>query len=446
MIDRSLNHIPKRRSRSSSAPGLELFPPGKFVLSLLTGILKFNNNGIIVGLFGALLSMVRSCGLSCLEYADDRGDLWLEIKPPSFATFRVPSFGYRTHLMRLLVDRHLSYWFEVLGHCVRSGTFRSLTSGGIDPSLVKPLLDSLNGGATVCHGRGSVLKRVHQFHPKDALEQGLAGQNYFTLPDYRYRSYDCARLIDAKTGATQCFACLQPYEPPRPESPLDGIHASSVIRLQQQQSRDGALSQPPATSQQQEEQHNRQQQQQQQQHNLQTNEPLNLSIHHPVMEESVISSPEMKKSEFLFISPDGFPNRNNIFAGRRLLSPSAVARQSPQLQLAVQQASPQPTIQQHHHHHHHYYNSGSKPNAIDQNPDDYRLAKEAAFLSLTNERPPTKDQHRCQDWHQITNRENLESKYGTETEVDMKSDDPEFHDDWIKQEVLDSSNNLITFK
>lgn len=174
------------------------------------------------------------------------------------------------------------------------------------------------------------------------------------------------------------------------------------------------------------------------------------------MEESVINSPEMKKTEFHLVSSDGIPNRNIIFSNRRLLtpSPSAVARQSPLLQLAaVQQTSPQPTIQQHHHHHHHYYNSGSKPNAADQNPDDYRLAKEAAFLSLTNERPSTNDQRRSLDWQHIstTNRENLGSKLGTGTEVDMKSDDPEFpSNEWIKQEVLDSSNmntnNMITFK
>ena len=396
--------------------------------------------------------MVRSCGLSCLEYADDRGDIWLEIKPPSFATFRVPAFGYRTHLMRLLVDRHLNYWFEVLGHCVRSGTFRSLTSGGIDPSLVKPLLDSLNGGATVCHGRGSVLKRVHQFHPKDALLQGLAGQNYFTLPDYRYRSYDCARLIDAKTGATQCFACLQPYEPSRSESPPDGIHASSVIRLQQQQSRDGSLP-PSTTSKQQEEQHNRQQQQQQQQHNLPSNEPLNLSVHHPLMEDVITVSPERKKSGFSSISPDGFPNRNNIFTGPRVLlaSPSVIAQQSPQLQLAIQQPSKE--IQNHHHHYYHcHHHSGKKPTVIDQNPEDYRLAKEASFLSLTNDRPSTRDRNRCHvndsDWEHIsnTNSENLSSKFGSGSEVDMRSDDPEFHNEWIKQEMLDSSNNVATFK
>ena len=102
----------------------------------------------IEGSFGVLLSMVCSDGLGSIEYADDRGDAWLEIRPPSSAAFRVPFYGYRTHLIRLVVDGHLTYWLEVLGHCVRSGTFRSLTSGGIDPNLVKPLFDLLNGGAT----------------------------------------------------------------------------------------------------------------------------------------------------------------------------------------------------------------------------------------------------------------------------------------------------------
>ena len=103
------------------------------------------------GLFSPLMAAVRFSGLSSFEYSDGRGNQWLEVRPPASSAFRVPFFGYRTHLIRLIIDRHLSYWLEVLGQCVRSGTLRSLTSGGCDPQLTQPLFDLLLGGATVCH-------------------------------------------------------------------------------------------------------------------------------------------------------------------------------------------------------------------------------------------------------------------------------------------------------
>lgn len=96
------------------------------------------------------MSAVRSNSLSSFEYSDGRGEQWLEVRPPARNAFRVPFFGYRTHLVRLIIDRHLSYWLEVLGQCVRSGTLRSLTSGGFDPELAQPLFDLLLGGAIVC--------------------------------------------------------------------------------------------------------------------------------------------------------------------------------------------------------------------------------------------------------------------------------------------------------
>lgn len=70
-----------------------------------------------------------------------------------------------------------------------------------------------------------MLKRVHQFHPRSALEHGLASKMYFTLPDYRYRSFDCLRLIDANNG-TQCLACqkpkLEPSDVIQDEKPSQG--------------------------------------------------------------------------------------------------------------------------------------------------------------------------------------------------------------------------------
>ena len=62
-------------------------------------------------------------------------------------------------------------------------------------------------------GRGSVLKRVNQFRPRAAMEYGLASKMYFTLPDYRYRSFDCLQLIDSLHGF-QCPAC-QNLNPPQ---------------------------------------------------------------------------------------------------------------------------------------------------------------------------------------------------------------------------------------
>jgi len=36
----------------------------------------------------------------------------MEIRPPPAAVIQVPFYGCRTHLMRLIVDRHLNYWME----------------------------------------------------------------------------------------------------------------------------------------------------------------------------------------------------------------------------------------------------------------------------------------------------------------------------------------------
>ena len=394
--------------------------------------------------------MIRSNGLASIEYADDRGDTWLEIRPPSSASFRVPFYGYRTHLIRLVVDGHLSFWLEVLGHCVRSGTFRSLTSGGVDPNLVKPLFDLLNGGATVCHGRGSVLKRVHQFHPKAALEHGLAGRNYFTLPDYRYRSYDCLRLIDSRSGATQCAACLRPSEPPL--SPLlDGIHVSSALRRPHHHQQNDLH---PQQHQDEEQQHHHQQQHHQQKHHYQQHqhvihpssfspsEPLNLSLHHPMTNNIVRPSAEPNKQSSTFLPVTSAYTSTTIYTGGQRLqldpsSPSAGVNHSPR------------QAQQHHHHHHHHYRCGSAN--LDNNPEDYRLAKEAAYLSLTNERDRSRNSC-CTDWNvnsgdDCSNDTSIGGQMKRTSLSPRRSQDvgdcydPDFHTTWIKQETLGSPHN-----
>ena len=382
-------------------------------------------------------------GLSTLEYSDDRGDLWLEIRPPPATSFRVPFYGYRTHLMRLIVDRHLSYWLEVLGHCVRSGTFRSLTSGGIDPSLVKPLVDLLSGGALVCQGRGSVLKRVQQFHPKTALEQGLANQDYFTLPDYRYRSYDCLRLIDARSGATQCSSCMKNTELPR-QPQLELIHSSSAasrssrqqqnydpqFRNLQQQSSTQQQQRPPQTN-----QHNVMHS------NFSVNEPLNLSVHHATTGLSR-STRELKtplaSTGFLPLSPNFNSTKTVYSTGQQVVN---VPNVSSQTQLSNQQ--------QHHHRHHHHYACTGSPVAslLDQNQDDYRLAKETAFLSLSSERDHSGFTD-CFDSPLSSNRSQTRKKTMADPLLLNHSPDdqlgacydPDFRSTWIKQEMFDASN------
>jgi hypothetical protein len=94
-----------------------------------------------IGLFGLLVTMVNSRGLSSFEYSDDRGESWMEIRPPPAAMIQVPIYGYRTHLMHLIVNSHFDYWMEALGQCVGLGSFLSLADGGLDVSGVKIVLD-----------------------------------------------------------------------------------------------------------------------------------------------------------------------------------------------------------------------------------------------------------------------------------------------------------------
>lgn len=104
-----------------------------------------------------LVALVEARGLTQFAYRDDRGGEWMEIRP-STATFRVPFYGYRTHLLRMIVDQHMSYWLEAVGHCVRSGSLRSVHSSSLDPAVVIPLLDSLNGGLCVCQVMHCVIR------------------------------------------------------------------------------------------------------------------------------------------------------------------------------------------------------------------------------------------------------------------------------------------------
>ena len=160
------------------------------------------------------------------------------------------------------------------------------------------------------HGRGSVLQQVQKFHPKAALEHGLAGRNYFTLPDYRYRSCDCLRLIDSRSGATQCAACLRPSEPPL--SPLlNGIHISFPLRRPHQENN---------LHQQQEEEQQNQHQQHVMQYSFLLSEPLNLSLHHSMTNSLARPSPQPNKqpSSFLPVT-SAYTSTTNYTGDQRLL-------------------------------------------------------------------------------------------------------------------------------
>ena len=97
-----------------------------------------------------LVSMVESRGLMHFHYYDTHGGKWTEIRP-STATFRVPFFAYTTNLVRMIVDQHLSFWLEAVGHCVRSGSLRSLHAPpSLDRTLTIALLDAVDGALCVC--------------------------------------------------------------------------------------------------------------------------------------------------------------------------------------------------------------------------------------------------------------------------------------------------------
>ena len=141
--------------------------------------------------------MAHSRGLGSFEYSDDRGNSWMEIRPPPAATVQIPFYGYRTHLMRLIVDQHLHFWLEALGQCIYSGSFVLLPfAGSLDVGVVHAVLDMLAGGVSLCQGRDSV-------HSSSTSDETFL----FTLPDCRYRSYNCSRLVEGRTGQTQCSAC-----------------------------------------------------------------------------------------------------------------------------------------------------------------------------------------------------------------------------------------------
>ena len=148
--------------------------------------------------------MAHSRGLTSVTYYDDLGHEWLEIRR-STASFRVPGYGYASHLVRLIISEQLFFWLEAVGQCVKSGSLRLADATAICPSLVQPVLDNLSGSHDICIGRG-VVDKHNRNHPTAFLERAFASNAYLTLPDYRFRSFECSLWIDSRLGPC-CDAC-----------------------------------------------------------------------------------------------------------------------------------------------------------------------------------------------------------------------------------------------
>lgn len=156
--------------------------------------------------FAEFINLARSKGLISLTVKDDCGNEWVEIRD-AVPTYRVPKFGYPTHLSRLIVDSSLQYYLEVLGYCVQNG---SLLLKDVNSSLNRSeaisILCALSGGYIVCAGIESVLDHVPNLHMRGVQEIGNAQDIYATLPDHRYRSNECLKWIDRRIGP-RCQAC-----------------------------------------------------------------------------------------------------------------------------------------------------------------------------------------------------------------------------------------------
>lgn len=156
--------------------------------------------------FTELLNLARSKGLLTVMVKDDSGNDWAEIRHP-IAFYRVPNYGYPSHLSRLLVDSSLEYYLDVLGQCVQKGslTFKDNSNSFNYPEATS-ILGALSGDYTVCEGVELLSQRVANMHMKTIQDFGNSENMYATLPDYRFRSYDCNIWIDSRIG-TKCLPC-----------------------------------------------------------------------------------------------------------------------------------------------------------------------------------------------------------------------------------------------
>lgn len=152
------------------------------------------------------LNLARAKRLLVLSVKDDCGHEWVEIRQ-SVASYRVPKLGYPTHLSRLIVDSSLHFFLEVLGHCVQSGSLLfNDSSMSFNYTEATSVLNAVSGEYVVCAGIESLTDRSIDLHMKTVQELGSSGDMYATLPDYRFRSNECAKWIDYRLGP-KCFAC-----------------------------------------------------------------------------------------------------------------------------------------------------------------------------------------------------------------------------------------------
>lgn len=175
------------------------------------------------------MSLARSQGLLALTAKDERGNEWVDIREP-VASYRVPKYGYPTHLTRLIVDSSLQYYVEVLGHCVQKGSLLcENASNNLNYTEIGSILRAFGGGHIVCAGIDSVSDWVSDSNMRAIQELGNAENKFATQPDQRYRSVDCSMWIDRRLGPS-CPACkaakMRDY-PDYPASPIDLRRPSS---------------------------------------------------------------------------------------------------------------------------------------------------------------------------------------------------------------------------
>lgn len=152
------------------------------------------------------MNLARSKGLTALLSRDDSGNEWVDIRQ-AIATFRVPYFGYPTHLSRLIVDSSLQYFIEVLGHCVQKGSLLCPSAtNSLNYAEITSILCAVNGGHVVCAGIGDMSVQPSDLYMRTVQEIAYTENQYVTQPDNRCRSFECLMWIDRRMGPV-CPAC-----------------------------------------------------------------------------------------------------------------------------------------------------------------------------------------------------------------------------------------------
>ncbi|XP_065569921.1 uncharacterized protein LOC136033168 [Artemia franciscana] len=167
--------------------------------------------------------------LTSLPYPDEEDNWWLEIRPRS-ASYAVPHFGYRSHLFRLLISQDLGYWLEVLGDCISWGSLCN-HQGDLDVAKLDSILASMRSDS-VCAGTSEVnTKSRDPNEVRFATASRLSMGAFISRPDFRFRSFNCARLVPNSKNPVVCRQCLSLSIDPRKVDPIrshDFSHQSNV--------------------------------------------------------------------------------------------------------------------------------------------------------------------------------------------------------------------------